>query len=62
MQLTSELLAARRYLTNVLLHLSVDAEHMSVLTLLRTLDYFAENPQEYIHFTDDQREETTTSG
>tara|TARA_Y100000289_G_scaffold65401_1_gene78889 strand:+ start:1154 stop:1324 length:171 start_codon:yes stop_codon:yes gene_type:complete len=44
----TELMATRRYLTSVLLYLSIDAEHMNVLRLIELLDYFAENPTEYL--------------
>ena len=47
----TELLAARRYLTNVLLHLSIDAEHMTAYRLIELLDYFAEHPTEYLELT-----------
>jgi len=48
---TTELYAARRYLTNVLLYLSVDSENMSVYQLIQLLDYFAENPTEFLEIT-----------
>lgn len=48
MNATTELMAARRYLTGVLLQLSVDAENMSVLHLIQLLDYFAEHPTKYL--------------
>ena len=51
MNQSAELHAARRYLTNVLLHLSIDAEHMTVLHFLHLLDYFAEHPTEYTELT-----------
>ena len=44
-------MSARRYLTNVLMYMAVDAEHMSVSQLIDLLEYFAENPTEYIEFT-----------
>lgn len=47
MRNTTTLMAARRYLTNVLFELSIDAEHMSVLHFIQLLDYFAEHPHEY---------------
>ena len=47
----TELMAARRYLTNVLLHLSIDAENMTAYRLIELLDYFAENPSEYLELT-----------
>ena len=51
MRNTTELHAARRYLTNVLMYLSIDAEHMTVLHFLHLLDYFAEHPTEYTELT-----------
>tara|TARA_Y100000401_G_scaffold31316_1_gene22880 strand:+ start:1705 stop:1875 length:171 start_codon:yes stop_codon:yes gene_type:complete len=44
----TELMAARRHLTTVLFYLSIDTEHMNVLRLIELLDYFAENPTEYL--------------
>ena len=46
-----QLRAARRYLTGVLLHLSVDAENMTAYRLIELLEYFSENPAEYLAFT-----------
>ena len=46
----TELLAARRYLTNVLLYLSIDAKHMTAYRLIELLDYFAEHPTKYLEF------------
>ena len=51
MQQTAELHAARRYLTNVLLYLSIDADNMTVLHFLQLLDYFAEHPEKYSELT-----------
>ena len=48
----TELLAARRYLTCVLLHLDIDAKHMTVRRLIELLEYFAENPNEYNELID----------
>ena len=50
----TELIAARRYLTNVLLYLSIDAEHLTVLSLLELLDHFSENPTEYLELTNER--------
>lgn len=50
----TELIATRRYLTNVLLYLSVDADHLTVKTLIELLDHFADNPTEYLELTNDQ--------
>ena len=52
----TELLAARRYLTNVLLYLSIDAEYMTAYRLIELLEYFAENPTEYIELTNERSE------
>jgi hypothetical protein len=48
----TELMAARRYLSNVLLYLSIDADHMTAHRLIELLDYFSENPTEYLELTD----------
>jgi|TARA_X000001382_G_scaffold41842_1_gene28142 phage-related protein len=48
---TTQLFAARRYLTNVLLVLSIDSENMTVYQLIQLLEYFAENPTEYLELT-----------
>ena len=50
-QAVTQLHAARRYLTGVLLHLSIDAEHMTAYRLIELLDYFSEHPDEYIALT-----------
>ena len=50
----TELMATRRYLTNVLLYLSVDADHLTVATLIDLLDHFAENPTEYLELCQEQ--------
>ena len=50
MQSATTLHAARRYLTGVLLDLSIDAESMTVRRLIELLDYFADNPNEYYEF------------
>ena len=47
-QAVTDLHAARRYLTNVLMHLSVDAEHMTAYRLIELMEYFAEHPSEYL--------------
>ena len=47
----TELMAARRYLTNVLLYLDIDAEHMTAYRLIELLEYFAENPTAYLELT-----------
>ncbi len=50
----TELMATRRYLTNVLLYLSVDAEDLTLKTFIDLLDHFADNPTEYLELTNDQ--------
>ena len=49
-------MAARRYLTGVLLQLSVDAENMSVLHFIQLLDYFAEHPTKYLDLINERDE------
>lgn len=51
----TELMTARRYLTNVLFSLGVSAEDMTALRLIELLDYFAEHPTEYLEFIDDTK-------
>ena len=46
-RVVTELMATRRYLTNVLLYLSVDADHLTVKTFIELLD-LADNPTEYL--------------
>lgn len=53
-QAVTELQAARRYLTNVLLYLSVDADHLTVKTFVDLLDHFSENPTEYLELINDE--------
>ena len=50
-QAVTELMAARRYLTNVLLRLSIDGDSLTAYRLIELLDYFAENPSEYLELT-----------
>ena len=52
----TQLHAARRYLTGVLLHLNIDAESMSAYRLIELLDYFSEHPAEYLAFLNAQDE------
>ena len=47
-RVVTELMATRRYLTNVLLYLSVDADHLTVKTFIELLDHFADNPTAYL--------------
>lgn len=46
----TEMMAARRYLLNILLSMDVDANHMTVSHLLSLLEHFSENPTEYLEF------------
>lgn len=39
--------ATRRYLTAFLLNVDLDANNMSVSTLIEILDHFSENPNDY---------------
>ena len=50
-QAVTNLMAARRYLTNVLLDLDVDSKHMTVHRLIELLDYFAAHPSQYKELT-----------
>jgi len=50
----TELIATRRYITNVLLYLSVDADHLTLKTFIELLDHFADNPTEYLELINDQ--------
>ena len=43
----AELQAARRYITGVLLNLDINVNEMTVGTLLTTLDYLIDHPDEY---------------
>jgi hypothetical protein len=44
----TELHAAHRYLTGVLLNLSIDSEHMTARRLIELIEYFHNNPTEYL--------------
>ena len=44
----TQLMAARRYSTNVLLHLDVSANEITLGRFLELLDYFAQHPTEYL--------------
>ena len=50
----TQLMAARRYTTNVLLHLDVSANEITLGRFLELLDYFAAHPTEYLELTNDQ--------
>ena len=41
-------MAARRYSSNVLLHLDVTGNEITLARFLQLLDYFAEHPNEYL--------------
>ena len=47
MSTVAQLRATRRYLTSFLLNLDINTDEMLVTTLLNTLDYFAEHPEEF---------------
>ena len=47
----TELMAARRYLSNVLGQINIDSEHMTARRLIELLEYFAEHPTEYLELT-----------
>ncbi len=49
-----ELHAAHRYLTGVLLHLSIDSEHMTARRLIELIEYFHNNPTEYLQLINDK--------
>jgi hypothetical protein len=53
-RVVTELIATRRYLTNVLLYLSVDADHLTVKTFIELLDHFADNPTEYLELINEE--------
>ena len=50
----AELMAARRYTTNVLLQLDVSAKDMTLGRFLELLDYFAKHPTEYLELCQEQ--------
>ena len=50
----TELIAARRYLSNVLGHIDIDSEHMTARRLIELLEYFAEHPTEYLELTNER--------
>ena len=52
-QAVTELMAARRYLTNVLLQLQIDSDSITAYRLIELLDYFAEHPTQYLQFIND---------
>ena len=43
-------MAARRNISNVLLHLGVSGNDLTVQHFVELLDYFAERPKEYLDF------------
>jgi hypothetical protein len=54
----TELMAARRYLTSVLFHLSIESEHLTAHQLIHLLDYYAEHPSEYLNDSNECRKTT----
>ena len=52
----SDLMAARRYATNVLLHLDVSGHDITVARFLELLDFFAQNPTQYLELINAQDE------
>ena len=46
----TDLMAARRNISNVLLHLSISGNDLTVQNFCELLDYFAEHPTEYLEF------------
>ncbi len=50
----TDVVAARRYTANVLLHLNVSAYDLTVARFVELLDFFTENPTEYLDFINDQ--------
>ena len=50
----TELMAARRYLTRVLLKLDVAANEITVGRFIELLDYFAAKPSEYLDLINDK--------
>ena len=53
-QEVTELMATRRYLTNVLLKLDVAANDITLGRFIELLDYFAKKPTEYMNLINDQ--------
>ncbi len=53
-QVATELHAAHRYLTGVLLHLSIDSENMTARRLIELIEYFHHNPTEYINLINEE--------
>jgi hypothetical protein len=49
----TDLVAARRYTSNVLLHLDVSGHDLTVARFQELLDYFTENPTEYLEIIND---------
>ena len=49
-------MAARRYSTNVLLHLDVSGHDITVARFLELLDFFAQNPTQYLELINAQDE------
>ena len=54
-QTVAQLRVTRRYLTSFLLNFGdLNTDEMSVATLLATLDYLAEHPDEYLEIINEQ--------
>ena len=51
----TELMAARRYLSNVLTQLSISGDDITARRLIELLEYFANHPTEYLEFIDDSK-------
>ena len=51
-------MAARRNISNVLLHLSVSGNDLTVQHFVELLDYFAERPNEYLDFINECPEQS----
>tara|TARA_R100001082_G_scaffold308_1_gene154 strand:+ start:12528 stop:12719 length:192 start_codon:yes stop_codon:yes gene_type:complete len=47
--------AAHRYLTYILTVLSIDTESMTLKTFKELIEYFSENPNEFIEITNDSK-------
>ena len=59
MRTVTQLHAARRHLTGVLLELAIDTESITVHRFIELLDYFADNPNEYYEFINHERNQSS---
>ncbi len=50
----ADLMAARRYTSNVLLHLDVSGHDITVARFQELLDFFAQNPTQYLELCQEQ--------